>query len=104
LKDPYPQLLLSALALAGKPDLIGHLSASAASAPVMDRLTDDLNDLHGQPEQVTDPWEAHEVYSAEWPELYILVPMNGNAGTNRAGCPIVNWLPVLGPGGVPEVN
>ena len=106
MKDPYPQLLLSALAIADKPNLIGHLSASAACAPVMDQLTDDLNDLHAHQEENIDPWEAHEVYSPEWPELYILVPMSGHTGSGagKAGCPIVNWLAALGPGECTEVN
>jgi hypothetical protein len=105
-KDPYPQLLLSALAIDDKQNLIGHLSASVASAPVMDQLAYDLNDLHAQPEDRPDPLEAHEVYSPEWPELYILVPMSGltGSGDGKAGCPIVNWLSALGPGECPEVN
>lgn len=99
MKDPLAQLLLSALAFAPKPDLIGQLAISSASGQLVDRFTDELNS-----EQLTDDHmhqqDMQEVFCAEWPELCVMLPLPTGAGTT----PVIHWEPSFGPGARGDVN
>lgn len=93
MKDPYQQLLLSALALVNDTDLITHFEAANAysASPLIACVNDGLEDavcssgVDDEPER-----DMYELYPEDHPEISVLLPVEN--APERAISPIVTWV------------
>lgn len=91
----YQQILISALALEHKVDLISFFCATegqAALNPVIGLVNDGLHpECPAASMDDIAPGEMHDVYCDQWPELIVMLPTTDAIPDGAACSPVAYW-------------
>ncbi len=108
----YQQILLCALALEHRVDLISFFCATegqAALNPVIGLVNDGLHpELSEVAMDVDVPSDMHDVFCEQWPELIVMLPVRDVMPDQRASSvprnPVACWITGLGPSSIDDID